>query len=272
MSFYYTIIPQAKLPRNMISGFTYASRERHVRGEVVLVEFRKKKVLGLVLQETPRVLEESVEIKPILDSVTHLPPCYVTLIEWMSQYYCTSRANIWSLFSPPLLLVHGYTKYTHNAKNLPHAPLKPRSIFTGKLTAAEKIDLTARLIEDTQNQKQSVLVLTPKNAILSAFTHMLQNTLHDTMHVVTGSLHKNKTRYTKLWHECLTHRTQIVIGTRSAIFLPLGNIGRIVIVHGESDDFKQYDQNPRYDARTIARKLSQFAGIPLTFFCDGAML
>ena len=48
----YTIIPQAKLPRNISGMFTYSAGETYAAGDVAVVEFRKRGILGLVVEES----------------------------------------------------------------------------------------------------------------------------------------------------------------------------------------------------------------------------
>lgn len=56
----------------------------------------------------------------------------------------------------------------------------------------------------------------------------------------------------------------IVVGTRAALFLPFCNLGGIIADGAESESYKQYDQNPRYDSLEVAGWLSQLWGVGLT--------
>lgn len=56
---------------------------------------------------------------------------------------------------------------------------------------------------------------------------------------------------------------RIVLGTRPAITAPIRNLGGIVILECDSRDLKQYDQNPRFDARTAALRRAETASADL---------
>ena len=62
------------------------------------------------------------------------------------------------------------------------------------------------------------------------------------------------------WRMIREKRFSVVIGPRSAIFAPLGHIGLIVVDEEHEGSFKQYDQNPRYNARDVAIMRASFAG------------
>ena len=49
--YYYSIVPQAKLPRNIEGVFTYSAIRAFKKGDIVVVPFRQKKVLGVVVNE-----------------------------------------------------------------------------------------------------------------------------------------------------------------------------------------------------------------------------
>jgi len=65
------------------------------------------------------------------------------------------------------------------------------------------------------------------------------------------------------WQKIKSGEIKIIIGTRMAIFAPFKKLGLIVIDEEQDMSFKQWDMNPRYDARTAAEKLSEIHQCPL---------
>ena len=66
--------------------------------------------------------------------------------------------------------------------------------------------------------------------------------------------------YWQEWQKIKSGKAMVAVGTRSAIFAPCKNLGLIIIDSEEASDFKQSDQNPRYDARIAAIELARLTG------------
>ncbi|MCX6763348.1 MAG: primosomal protein N' [Candidatus Moranbacteria bacterium] len=65
------------------------------------------------------------------------------------------------------------------------------------------------------------------------------------------------------WQKIKSGEAKIIIGSRMAVFLPFKKLGLIVIDEEQDMSFKQWDMNPRYDARTVAEKLAEFHNCPI---------
>ncbi len=59
------------------------------------------------------------------------------------------------------------------------------------------------------------------------------------------------------WQKIKSGEIKIIIGTRMAVFAPFKKLGLIVIDEEQDMSFKQWDMNPRYDARIVAEKLTE---------------
>ena len=72
-------------------------------------------------------------------------------------------------------------------------------------------------------------------------------------------LHSNVSggAYYRDWERIRNGEASIVIGTRMAVFAPFKNLALIVVDEEQDISYKQWDMNPRYDARTAARMLSE---------------
>jgi len=78
-------------------------------------------------------------------------------------------------------------------------------------------------------------------------------------------LHSNVSdgAYYRDWEKIRSGEASIVIGTRMAVFAPFKNLSLIVVDEEQDISYKQWDMNPRYDARTTASILSQIHSAPL---------
>ncbi len=68
------------------------------------------------------------------------------------------------------------------------------------------------------------------------------------------------TKSRQLWEKTQSGELSEIIGTRSAVFAPFANLKRIIIEEEENSAYKSWDASPRYDARTVARKLAELWG------------
>lgn len=67
------------------------------------------------------------------------------------------------------------------------------------------------------------------------------------------------------WEKIRSGEAKIIIGTRMSIFAPFKNLELIVIDEEQDVSFKQWDMNPRYDARTVALKLAEIFEAKIIF-------
>jgi primosomal protein N' (replication factor Y) len=83
-----------------------------------------------------------------------------------------------------------------------------------------------------------------------ACAHLRAEFGDDAVHEAHGDL--TPSALWKAWQSALEGTASIFVGTRMAIALPIRSRSLILMHECESQDFKQYDQNPRFDTRTAA--------------------
>lgn len=65
-----------------------------------------------------------------------------------------------------------------------------------------------------------------------------------------------KTRTLEIWCACQMATIPVLVGTRAALFFPLTDDSTVVLIEESSDDWKQEEINPRYDARILLSQLA----------------
>ena len=125
------------------------------------------------------------------------------------------------------------------------------------ITSSGKTEIYTKLIEDYLAQGKQVLYLLPEIALTTQLVSRLTQHFGNEV-AVFHSKYSNNERI-EVWNQVLekSGKAKIVIGARSALFLPYSNLGLIIIDEEHEQTFKQQDLAPRYHARDAAIVLAQ---------------
>ena len=120
------------------------------------------------------------------------------------------------------------------------------------VTASGKTEVYIKLIEEYIAQEKQVLFLLPEIALTTQLVQRLTDYFGNQV-AVFHSKYTNNERV-EVWNQLLekSEKARIVIGVRSALFLPFSNLGLIVVDEEHEQTFKQQDPAPRYHARDAA--------------------
>jgi primosomal protein N' (replication factor Y) len=120
------------------------------------------------------------------------------------------------------------------------------------LTSSGKTEIYIELIEEQLASGKQVLYLLPEIALTTQLVGRLRTYFGDKVGVYHSKYSNNER--VELWKQVLEQspKAQIVIGARSALFLPFSNLSLIVVDEEHEQTFKQVDPAPRYHARDAA--------------------
>lgn len=267
---YYEVAPN-QIVRTSSAFFTYASKQPLAVGQLVVIEVGKKSLTGIVLRAAQKPAYETKLIVSIIEEQP-LPEPLLKLALWLTDYYASHLATVLQTLLPRGLQTTRRAQIT-----TPFAALRERTknVFTSEQAFALQIieDMTpgpALLHGVTGSGKttiyieaarralamdKSVILLVPEIALTSQlvdeFSHHFENI------ILTHSGQTEAQRHIA-WREALTSTVpRVAIGPRSALFLPLRNIGLIVIDEAHEPSFKQ-EQSPRYSALRAASVLTRY--------------
>lgn len=119
------------------------------------------------------------------------------------------------------------------------------------ITGSGKTEVYLQAISPLLEQGKSALVLVPEIGLTPQLTDRFRARFGNKVHVYHSALSDGE-RY-DTWRQMLTGEPQIIIGTRSAIFAPLPNLGLIILDEEHDSSFKQDAPIPTYHARTVAQ-------------------
>ena len=131
------------------------------------------------------------------------------------------------------------------------------------VTSSGKTEVYIHLIEEVLQQGKQVLYLVPEIALTTQLTDRLQAVFGDKL-VVYHSKFSNAERV-EIYHEvkgdeAMRREARVILGARSAIFLPFNNLGLIIVDEEHEPSYKQQDPAPRYHARSAAIMMAYWYG------------
>ncbi|HEY8052388.1 MAG: primosomal protein N' [Steroidobacterales bacterium] len=129
------------------------------------------------------------------------------------------------------------------------------------ITGSGKTEVYLRLVERVLDAGRRALVLVPEIAL----TPQLVGRFRERFGVPMAMLHSALTDTERLeaWRDAFAGHARIVLGTRSAVFAPVPDLGVIVVDEEHDASFKQHEGGFRYSARDLAVVRARHSGVPI---------
>lgn len=274
---YYEVAP-TRIVRAGSDTFTYQSEHDIAPGHVVRVPVGKSALLGLVIKEvsqpkyTTKAIDEIITPHP-------LPAPLLELTQWLARYYHTPLATVLQSVLP-----RGIDKKRRDRAQPSHSSVRERTtiVFNEAQTAAVrtimdegagttilqgvtgsgKTEIYKELARQITAAGQSVIVLVPEISLTSQLISEFHQDFPDM--IVTHSKMGEAERH-QAWLRALSAETpQLVIGPRSALFLPVPELGAVIVDEAHEPSYKQ-EQAPRYSALRAASVLGAAAKARVVF-------
>ncbi len=268
---FYEVAP-TKIVRSGVAAFTYHASEKLSIGQLVTIPVGKQTLNGLILKEVSKPSYETKEITSLIEPIP-LPIPLIELSLWLSDYYRTPFATVLQTVLP-----RGLTTKRREKPTKPHESSRDRTqivfnedqtkalntimdtpsgtILLQGVTGSGKTEIYKELARRTLADQKSVIVLVPEisltSQVVDEFTHSFSNVLVTHSHMTEAERHI-------AWKKALTATEPlVVIGPRSALFMPVPHLGAIVIDEAHEPSYKQ-EQAPRYSALRAASVLGRSA-------------
>ena len=137
--------------------------------------------------------------------------------------------------------------------------LKKNVTLLHGVTSSGKTELYIHLIQQTLKQKRQVLYLLPEIALTVQMMDRLQRVFGNRLGIYHSKY--SDAERVEIWQKQLSrHPYDIILGARSAVFLPFQNLGLVIVDEEHETSYKQQDPMPRYHARSAAIMLAQMLG------------
>jgi primosomal protein N' (replication factor Y) len=269
--YYYEVAP-LRIIRAGSSTFTYASAEPLVVGQIVTIEVGKKILVGLIMSSAQEPSYKTKEIVSVIEK-TPIPEPLVKLALWLADYYTTPLATVLQTVLP-----RGLDKARRTRPNQVHTSKRDRTtivfnkdqeraiteiinssdgtIILQGITGSGKTEVYKEITRRMEKEGKSTIVLVPE---ISLTSQIISEFLHDFPGVIVTHSHMTEAERHAVWKQVLDADTpQLVIGPRSALFMPVPKLGAVIIDESHEPSYKQ-EQAPRYSAIRAASVLGKFS-------------
>ncbi len=270
MRFYYLVAVLAA-GGSLRSNFTYHSFTKLAVGQLVRLGLGRRTSLGVVVGSSAK---PSFVTKPI-DEIIPLPPIPSHLVElalWMSDYYATPLARVWQTVLPsnPFVKNPRVGKPTLDPPE-DETPIKLVAQQTQAIsqitkgnqlsyllygaTGSGKTQVYLELAKLGLNSGRSTIILVPEISLTPQTAVYFERQFPGQVITTHSALTPAQRR--ALWQDALaTSQPKIVIGPRSALFMPVAKLAYIAIDEAHDPSYKQ-DQAPRYQTAAVAAQLAR---------------
>ncbi len=274
---YYEVIPAT----NNFHGkepLTYSSEEEMFKGQIVNVPLRDKLFSAVIVRAVDKPSFKTLKINEIVKRAI-LPDTHLKLLEWMDGFYPGYLGAVAQLFVPGSLDLDPEDIIPDKASiQTAHLPAltddqqravkefrkeKHNSYILHGITGSGKTRIYIEEAKKNIKEGKSVIILTPEISLTTPLYNQLNQVFGSKVKINHSSLTPKKKR--NLWSKLfLDKEPMILIGPRSTLFLPVKNIGLIVVDEFHESAYKQ-ESAPFYSAIRVASKLSQLSNSKIIF-------
>ena len=275
-------ITEVAIPVPLHNTFDYLCKEKVVIGSRVKVPFGSKKVTGIVLSHKDKSsFSKLKEVEEVIDHEALLSKEILEFLTWSANYYHHPIGEVLSNAIPknlrngkPALLKkpsEANVKVSSTDIQLTTEQsfaitevLKSSSEFNGFLlhgvTGSGKTEVYLNITERLLKTGKQVLVLVPEIGLTPQMISRFKERIEGQVVAVHSQL--NDTQKQDAYLLAKNGDAKVILGTRSAIFTPIPNLGLVIVDEEHDNSFKQ-QSNFRYSARDLSFMRAKFANVPL---------
>lgn len=164
-------------------------------------------------------------------------------------------------------LIQPLTEAQGNAYNgILMSMMKKNVTLLHGVTGSGKTEIYIHLIQQALDKKQQVLYLLPEIALTVQMMQRLQRIFGNRLGIY-HSRYSDAERV-EIWQKQLSQNPyDVILGARSAVFLPFQRLGLVIVDEEHETSYKQQDPAPRYHARSVAIVLASMASAEGTSPC-----
>jgi primosomal protein N' (replication factor Y) len=265
------VIPLTRLPLSRQQSFSYLWKEKIPFGTLVSVPLFRRNVQGIVignrddffrfgnikLRKINQLLDEKFLTEKQLKLAEFISDCCLCPLGIVLKFFVTKKTKSQKKKatdnSEPAT---GKIISNKSQRNIVSEITKLKSPPVHLLVSNEKIEIYLELIVKLLKTKKQVLILVPETVLVYQALDIIKEYFDENLISPFHSQLKGSELYAS-YQKIKSGKSKIIIGTRQAIFAPFENLGLIIIDEEQDISYKQWDMNPRYNAKKVAEKLAE---------------
>lgn len=251
------IIPLRRFPSSL-DFFSYSvphELESLVKvGQLVTIPFRNSNTFGIIFSfENDETISDPKKIKSLVE-ICFDEPCfsqnYLLYLEHFAKMYGVSLPSLFEQVFPTIT--------PRTLKQLSFSPIH-LSINKPKLPIYKKYSDETEHIETILGsiKGQTVVFVPEKQYIEKLFSEFPKEVQEQTV-CWHGELKTTEKR--KIWSQVRNKEKNIILTTRSGVFLPLIHVDTIIVDYEHHKEHKNADQAPRFALKDVTELLRQYTG------------
>jgi primosomal protein N' (replication factor Y) len=257
-------------------------------GMRVLVPLAKKEIVGIVYREHTEPVDATIKVRDIICTLDLEP--FVTqeqlrLWNWIAEYYMCTLGDVMTAALPAKANDRQYSldvqkrrvklpvysdetvtintlneQQTHALDSIHRQWQENETVLLYGVTSSGKTEVYIHLIEEQLSQGKQVLYLVPEIALTTQLTDRLSRIFGNRIFVYHSRVSDGQRMemYRRLLTE--TDKPLLILSARSGVFLPLHNLGLVIVDEEHEPSYKQAEPAPRYHARSVATMIAKMAG------------
>lgn len=258
--------------------FTYESEQPLKIGTLVSLSIGKQTAIGVVVKEVSKPAYTTKPVGTVIEDLP-LPEPLVGLSVWLAEYYRTPLATVLQTVLP-----RGLNTKRRAQERLEKTGLRDRTqivlnteqnkaatsimaqqsgtVLLQGVTGSGKTEVYKELARQTIASGRSVIVLVPE---ISLTSQIIDEFTYDFPDLIVTHSHMTEAQRHLAWKQALeATKPVLVIGPRSALFMPVPHVGAIIVDEAHEPSYKQ-EQAPRYSALRAASVLGKLSGARVVF-------
>jgi len=262
--------------------FTYNSDKKLNTGDYVLVPFGKNKITGVVWDHFEKNSNKEFKIKKIIEKLNIKPLDNKTIkfLNWFSEYNLIPKGMSLKLHLLSNEAIKkqksiDYDQYNVKNKTLNFELSKEQKLVLNELnknnknfrvhllqgvTGSGKTMVYFESIKEKIDKGYQGLILLPEIGLTSEFEKKFKEYFGFNPALWHSGISKKRKKV--IWSGLLNGKIKVVIGARSALFLPFNKLGIIIVDEEHDQSFKQ-DEGLIYNARDMAISRASFENVPI---------
>ena len=266
--------------KNLNSLYTYSYDRQIYIGQIVTIDFRNKGVIGIVVDNIGSEFDGNIKtISSVLPYKIH--EGYIKFANFVSEYNLIRLGAVYSMivpFSTDAILTPEKPIKSQNYQKSNDVVLndeqksavseimkysnKYKAILLHGITGSGKTEVfldVAKSIINSTNFNQ-ILILVPEISLSTELAKKVASRLNCDVFIWHNSI--AKTKKLNIWKKAINGEKLVIVGARSAMFIPFAKLGLIIIDEEHDTSFKQNEQ-AIYNARDMSVYLGYILNIPV---------